>query len=40
MDEEYLKNIQALKEQEQILHQEEQKYQLALKFYKEANQIK
>ncbi|MCW1360452.1 hypothetical protein OLQ22_04780 [Campylobacter jejuni] len=40
MDEEYLKNIQDLQEQEQIINQEEQKYQLALKFYKEDNKIK
>ncbi|WP_181451038.1 hypothetical protein, partial [Helicobacter valdiviensis] len=40
MDEECLKNIQDLKEQEQIINQEEQKYQLALKFYKEDNKIK
>ncbi|HDZ5101192.1 TPA: hypothetical protein RTH21_001666, partial [Campylobacter jejuni] len=40
MDEEYLKDIQDLKEQEQIINQEEQKYQLALKFYKEDNKIK
>ncbi|WP_174518357.1 hypothetical protein [Campylobacter coli] len=40
MDEEYRKNIQDLKEQEQIIDQEEQKYQIALKFYKEDNKIK
>ncbi|HED6595433.1 TPA: hypothetical protein R5Z00_001704 [Campylobacter coli] len=40
MDEEYLKNIQDLQEQDQIINQEEQKYQLALKFYKEDNKIK
>ncbi|HFZ5036727.1 hypothetical protein [Campylobacter jejuni] len=40
MDEEYLKNIQDLQEQEQIIDQEEQKYQLALKLYKEDNKIK
>ncbi len=31
MDEEYRKNIQDLQEQDQIIDQEEQKYQLALK---------
>ncbi|MGI7418545.1 hypothetical protein ACNF9H_08550, partial [Campylobacter jejuni] len=36
MDEEYLKNIQDL----QIIDQEEQKYQLALKLYKEDSKIK
>ncbi|EOV5462885.1 hypothetical protein ACOQXD_001813, partial [Campylobacter jejuni] len=40
MDKEYLKNIQDLEEQEQIINQEEQKYQIALKFYKEDNKIK
>lgn len=40
MDEEYLKNIQDLKEQDQIIDQEEQKYQLALKLYKEDSKIK
>ncbi|HHP0344118.1 TPA: hypothetical protein ACRZSO_000513 [Campylobacter jejuni] len=40
MDEEYLKNIQDLKEQEKIIEQEEQKYQLALKLYKEDSKIK
>ncbi|MCW1332808.1 hypothetical protein OLP47_09255, partial [Campylobacter jejuni] len=40
MDDEYLKNIQDLQEQDQIINQEEQKYQLALKFYKEDNKIK
>ncbi|EIA62616.1 hypothetical protein cco14_09047, partial [Campylobacter coli 80352] len=40
MDEEYLKNIQDLQEQDQIIDQEEQKYQLALKLYKEDSKIK
>ncbi|WP_223206673.1 hypothetical protein [Campylobacter coli] len=40
MDEEYRKNIQDLQEQDQIIDQEEQKYQIALKFYKEDNKIK
>ncbi|EOI2542218.1 hypothetical protein ACMHOB_001683, partial [Campylobacter jejuni] len=40
IDEEYLKNIQDLKEQEKIIEQEEQKYQLDLKLYKEDNRIK
>ncbi|XAK34818.1 hypothetical protein AAID95_03090 [Campylobacter coli] len=40
MDEEYRKNIQDLQEQDQIIDQEEQKYQLALKLYKEDNKIK
>ncbi|WP_174514902.1 hypothetical protein [Campylobacter coli] len=40
MDEEYRKNIQDLQEQDQIINQEEQKYQIALKFYKEDNKIK
>ncbi|AJC92653.1 hypothetical protein CSUB8523_1145 [Campylobacter subantarcticus LMG 24377] len=40
IDEEYLKNIQDLKEQEKIIEQEEQKYQLDLKLYKEDNKIK
>ncbi|WP_171050534.1 hypothetical protein [Campylobacter helveticus] len=40
IDKEYLNNIQDLKEQERIIKQEEQKYQLALKLYKETNQIK
>ncbi|WP_193353558.1 hypothetical protein, partial [Campylobacter jejuni] len=40
MDKEYLKNIQDLQEQDQIINQEEQKYQLALKLYKEDNKIK
>ncbi|HEB9289733.1 TPA: hypothetical protein RZK14_001649 [Campylobacter coli] len=40
MNKEYLKNIQDLQEQYQIIDQEEQKYQIALKFYKEDNKIK
>ncbi|WP_412097466.1 hypothetical protein [Campylobacter lari] len=40
IDEEYLKNIQDLKEQEKIIEQEEQKYQFDLKLYKEDNKIK
>ena len=40
IDKEYLNNIQDLKEQERIIKQEEQKHQLALKLYKETNQIK
>ncbi|HEC1791570.1 TPA: hypothetical protein R1728_001457 [Campylobacter lari] len=40
IDEEYLKNIQDLKEQEKIIEQEEQKYQFNLKLYKEDNRIK
>ncbi|HEB9328940.1 TPA: hypothetical protein RZK18_001760 [Campylobacter coli] len=40
MNKKYLKNIQDLKEQDQIIDQEEQKYQLALKLYKEDNKIK
>ncbi|EDJ1151769.1 hypothetical protein GEX99_09370, partial [Campylobacter jejuni] len=34
------KNIQDLQEQDQIIDQEEQKYQLALKLYKEDSKIK
>ncbi len=40
MNKEYRKNIQDLQEQDQIIDQEEQKYQLALKLYKEDNKIK
>ncbi len=40
IDEEYLKNLQDLKEQEKIIEQEEQKYQFDLKLYKEDNRIK
>ncbi|EPH6325591.1 hypothetical protein ACS0HA_001737 [Campylobacter jejuni] len=40
IDEEYLKNIQDLKEQEKIIEQEEQKYHFDLKLYKEDNRIK